>query len=116
VILAGGAINSPQLLQLSGIGPGALLQGLGIPVVRENANVGDHLSDHQGINYTWSMKVPTYNDELRPWWGKLRAGCNMSLAAAGRLRSRSTMAAGSSGRGPTWTGPTCSCISRRFPP
>ena len=85
VILAGGAINSPQLLQLSGIGPGALLQGLGIPVVRENGNVGDHLSDHQGINYTWSMQVPTYNDELRPWWGKLRAGVQYVLGGGGPL-------------------------------
>ena len=85
VILSGGAINSPQLLQLSGIGPGALLQGLGIPVIRDNANVGDHLSDHQGINYTWRMKVPTYNDELRPWWGKLIAGMKYVLAGSGPL-------------------------------
>ncbi|MFZ1348881.1 MAG: GMC family oxidoreductase N-terminal domain-containing protein, partial [Tabrizicola sp.] len=85
VILAGGAINSPQLLQLSGIGPGGLLKGLGIPVVVENANVGDHLSDHQGVNYTWSMQVPTYNDELRPWWGKLRAGLQYVLGGGGPL-------------------------------
>ncbi|MEY4697281.1 MAG: hypothetical protein RIT14_1709 [Pseudomonadota bacterium] len=85
VILSGGAINSPQLLQLSGIGPGALLQGLGIPVLRDNPNVGDHLSDHQGINYTWRMKVPTYNDELRPWWGKLIAGMKYVLAGSGPL-------------------------------
>jgi len=85
VILSGGAINSPQLLQLSGIGPGALLQSLGIPVLLENANVGDHLSDHQGINYTWSMNVPTYNDELRPWWGKLRAGMQYFLGGNGPL-------------------------------
>jgi choline dehydrogenase len=85
VILSGGAINSPQLLQLSGIGPGALLQSLGIPVVMDNANVGDHLSDHQGLNYTWSMTVPTYNDELRPWWGKLRAGMQYFLGGGGPL-------------------------------
>ncbi|MBC2836384.1 GMC family oxidoreductase [Paragemmobacter straminiformis] len=85
VILSGGAINSPQLLQLSGIGPAGLLQGLGIPVLRDNPNVGDHLSDHQGINYTWRMTVPTYNDELRPWWGKLVAGMKYVLAGAGPL-------------------------------
>ncbi len=85
VILSGGAINSPQLLQLSGIGPGALLQSLGIPVAMDNANVGDHLSDHQGLNYTWAMKVPTYNDELRPWWGKLRAGMQYFLGGNGPL-------------------------------
>ena len=85
VILSGGAINSPQLLQLSGIGPGKVLQSLGIPVLRDNANVGDHLSDHQGINYTWAMNVPTYNDALRPWWGKLRAGLQYVLTRGGPL-------------------------------
>jgi choline dehydrogenase len=85
VILAGGAINSPQLLQLSGIGPGNLLQSLGIPVVLDNPNVGDHLSDHQGINYTWAMTVPTYNDELRPWWGKVRAGLQYVIGGGGPL-------------------------------
>lgn len=85
VILSGGAINSPQLLQLSGVGPGALLQGHGIGVVQDNSNVGDHLSDHQGINYTWRMKVPTYNDLLRPWWGKLFVGMQYFLTGGGPL-------------------------------
>ncbi len=85
VILSGGAINSPQLLQLSGIGPGALLQGLGLPVLRDNPNVGDHLSDHQGINYTWRMKVATYNDMLRPWWGKAFVGLQYFLTGGGPL-------------------------------
>lgn len=85
VILSGGAVNSPQLLQLSGIGPGALLAEHGIPVLVDNPNVGAHLSDHQGINYTWRMRVPTYNDELRPWWGKLRAGLQYVLGGRGPL-------------------------------
>lgn len=85
VILAGGAINSPQLLQLSGIGPGALLQSLGIPVVKENANVGARMQDHHGINYTWRMTAPTLNDALRPWWGKLRAGLQYVLTRKGPL-------------------------------
>ena len=85
VILAGGAINSPQLLQLSGIGPGALLQSLGIGVLRDNPNVGARMQDHHGINYTWRMKVPTLNDALRPWWGKLRAGMQYILTQRGPL-------------------------------
>ena len=85
VILAGGAINSPQVLQLSGVGPGAVLQGLGIPVLRNNPNVGDHLSDHQGVNYTWRMRVPTYNDILRPWWGKAFVGMQYLLTRSGPL-------------------------------
>ena len=85
VILSGGAINSPQLLQLSGIGPAGLLQQHGIGVLLDNPNVGDHLSDHQGINYTWRMKVPTYNDLLRPWWGKLFVGVQYFLTGGGPL-------------------------------
>ncbi|MDQ2067338.1 GMC family oxidoreductase N-terminal domain-containing protein [Xinfangfangia sp. CPCC 101601] len=74
VILCGGAINSPQLLQLSGIGDGALLQEMGLQTLVDNPNVGAHLSDHHGINYTWQMKVPTYNNILRPWFGKALMG------------------------------------------
>lgn len=85
VILSGGAVNSPQLLQLSGIGPGALLQEFGIGVQVDNPNVGQHLNDHQGINYTWAMKVPTYNDILRPWWGKLFVGAQYFLTGGGPL-------------------------------
>lgn len=85
VILSGGAINSPQLLQLSGIGPAGLLQQHGVGVLLDNPNVGDHLSDHQGINYTWRMKVPTYNDLLRPWWGKLFVGAQYFLTGGGPL-------------------------------
>jgi len=47
--------------------------------------VGDHLNDHQGINYTWRMKVPTYNDILRPWWGKLLVGAQYVLTGGGPL-------------------------------
>ena len=85
VILSGGAINSPQLLMLSGVGPAAHLRDRGIAVVRDNANVGQHLNDHQGINYTWRMTVPTYNDILRPWWGKLLAGMQYFLGGRGPL-------------------------------
>ncbi len=85
VILSGGAVNSPQLLQLSGIGPGGLLHKHGIAVALDNSNVGDHLSDHQGLNYTWKMKVPTYNAILRPWWGKLVVGMQYVLLGQGPL-------------------------------
>ncbi|WP_209424337.1 GMC family oxidoreductase N-terminal domain-containing protein [Pararhodobacter sp. SW119] len=74
VILSGGAVNSPQLLMLSGVGPGQGLQAMGVPVRLDQPNVGAHLSDHQGLNYTWRARVPTLNDMLRPWWGKLRVG------------------------------------------
>lgn len=85
VILAGGAINTPQLLMLSGVGPGAALQAMGIPVVLDQPNVGANLNDHQGINYTWRMNVPTLNDRLRPWWGKMLVGAQWLLSGGGPL-------------------------------
>ncbi|MCV2863489.1 GMC family oxidoreductase [Albidovulum sediminicola] len=85
VILSGGAINSPQLLMLSGIGPAGHLKDHGIDVLADVPAVGQNLNDHQGINYTWRMKVPTYNDLLRPWWGKVYAGMKYFLAGSGPL-------------------------------
>jgi choline dehydrogenase len=84
-LISGGAINSPQILQLSGIGHASHLQPLGLDVRLANSNVGAHLQDHQGINYTYRMKVPTLNDELRPWWGKLRVGLKYLLTRNGPL-------------------------------
>ncbi|OBQ69959.1 GMC family oxidoreductase [Mesorhizobium erdmanii] len=85
IILSAGSINSPQLLQLSGVGPSALLQGLGIPVMHANENVGANLQDHVGINYTFKGKVPTLNQILRPWWGKLLVGMQYILTRSGPL-------------------------------
>ena len=85
VILAGGAVNSAQLLELSGIGPAKVLQAHGIGVRLANPNVGAHLQDHVGLNYTYRMKVPTLNDTLRPWWGKLRVGARYLMSRGGPL-------------------------------
>jgi choline dehydrogenase len=85
IILSGGAINSPQLLMLSGIGPAQHLQQHGIVVVQDNAHVGANLEDHVGLNYTYRMKVPTLNDTLRPWHGKLKAGLQYLLFRTGPL-------------------------------
>ncbi|TIU19799.1 MAG: choline dehydrogenase, partial [Mesorhizobium sp.] len=85
VILSGGSINSPQLLQLSGIGPSALLGALGIPVIHANENVGANLQDHVGINYTYRGRLPTLNQILRPWWGKLMVGMQYILMRSGPL-------------------------------
>jgi choline dehydrogenase len=85
VILSGGAINSPQLLMLSGIGPAKQLRDLGIAVRHDNPHVGQHLEDHVGLNYTYRMKVPTLNDELRPWHGKLKVGLQYLMFGSGPL-------------------------------
>ncbi|MCO6049881.1 GMC family oxidoreductase N-terminal domain-containing protein [Mesorhizobium sp. RP14(2022)] len=85
VILSGGSVNSPQLLQLSGIGPAALLREHGMEAVHESPQVGQNLQDHLGINYTWKAKLPTLNQLLRPWWGKALAGSQYLLLRRGPL-------------------------------
>ena len=85
VILSGGAVNSPQILQLSGIGDPDLLQRLGIPVISANANVGQHLQDHQGINYTWRATQPTLNQQFGSLWGKAMAGLRWLVMRKGPL-------------------------------
>ena len=85
VILCGGSVNTPQLLQLSGIGPADLLRGLGIPVFHANNHVGRNLQDHLGINYTYKANRPTLNQVLRPWWGKLLVGMRYLLTRDGPL-------------------------------
>jgi choline dehydrogenase len=57
VIVAAGAVASPQLLEVSGIGPGAVLNALGVPVVHENASVGENLQDHYMIGCQWPVKA-----------------------------------------------------------
>jgi choline dehydrogenase len=59
VILAGGAVNSPQLLQVSGIGPAALLAEHGIAVVADLPGVGENLQDHYVIATTYRLKAGT---------------------------------------------------------
>ncbi len=85
VILCGGSINTPQLLELSGIGDATRLGDLGIPVVHGNAQVGENLQDHLGINYTYRSNVPSLNQVLRPWWGKALAGMEYLLLRTGPL-------------------------------
>jgi choline dehydrogenase len=85
VIVAAGAVNSPQLLQLSGIGPAPLLKQNGVPVLLDMPQVGRNLQDHLGLNYTYRVKVPTLNDGLRPWHGKIKAGLQYLLLRRGPL-------------------------------
>lgn len=85
VVLSGGAINSPQLLQLSGIGPGDVLQSHGIDVLLDNACVGRYLQDHLGLNNHYRSSVPTLNQILGPWLGRLRVGLQFLLLRRGPL-------------------------------
>ena len=85
VILSAGAVNSPQLLQLSGIGPAKLLKSNGINVVQDVDGVGKHLSDHLGIDFVYRCNQSTLNDQLHPWYGKLLQGIRYVLTRQGPL-------------------------------
>ena len=85
VILAGGAINSPQLLQLSGVGDPALLTPLGIEMVESLPAVGENLQDHLAVSYFYKSRLATLNDELRPLLGKFRAGLRYARDRGGPL-------------------------------
>jgi choline dehydrogenase len=85
VILSSGAVNSPQLLQLSGIGPESVLKEANVSVVHHSPAVGKNLQDHLGVNYFYKSKVRTLNDQLRPWWGKLLQGMRYILTRTGPL-------------------------------
>ena len=68
VILCGGAFNSPQLLQLSGVGDPALLGSLGIPIVHELPAVGEHMQDHLEVYVQYSCKQPvSLQPQLKLW-------------------------------------------------
>jgi choline dehydrogenase len=85
VILCAGAVNSPQILQLSGIGPGATLSAHGISPLIDNPAVGGHLQDHLAVVHSFKATRPTLNDELHSTLGKLRAGLRYLLTRSGPL-------------------------------
>ena len=86
VLLAAGSIGSPQLLQLSGMGPGALLQGHGIEVRQDLPGVGENLQDHLQIRAAFKVQgVPTLNTLANSWWGKARIGLEYLLRRSGPM-------------------------------
>lgn len=86
VILAAGAINSPQLLELSGVGSGSRLQAFGIPVIQDAPGVGSNLQDHLQLRMSFRVSgVSTLNTLSSSWWGKMRIGLQYALTRAGPL-------------------------------
>ena len=86
VILSAGAINSPQLLQLSGIGPAALLQQHGIAVLHDTPGVGVNLQDHLQIRSVFQVRgVPTLNTLASSLWGKAKIGLEYAMKRSGPM-------------------------------
>jgi choline dehydrogenase-like flavoprotein len=86
VVLAGGAFNSPQLLQLSGLGPAKILRELGIAVIADMPGVGADLQDHLQVRMQLRCTEPiTANDVLNNWRHRYGAGLRYILQRKGLL-------------------------------
>ena len=86
VLLAAGALQTPQLLQLSGVGPRALLSEFGIPVVAAIEGVGENLQDHLQFRLQYECTKPiTTNDELNSLFGRMKIGLQWLFRRSGPL-------------------------------
>jgi choline dehydrogenase-like flavoprotein len=85
VILAAGAIGSPHILQLSGVGPGALLRRHGVPVVRDAPAVGANLQDHLQIRTVFKTTGGTLNSRVASLMGKAMIGLEYALLRSGPM-------------------------------
>jgi choline dehydrogenase len=86
VVLAAGAIGSPQLLQLSGIGPASLLAQQGIALVHELTGVGENLQDHLQIRAVFGVRgATTLNTLVHSWLGKARIGLQYLATQSGPM-------------------------------
>jgi choline dehydrogenase len=86
LVLAAGAIGTPQILQLSGLGPAELLQSLGIKVERDMPGVGANLQDHLQIRSVFKVSgAPTLNTRAAHWWGKAAIGLEYLLRRTGPM-------------------------------
>lgn len=86
VILSAGAIGSPKVLQLSGIGPAALLKGHGIDIVADLPGVGENLQDHLQIRAVFKVSgVKTLNALANSLFGKIKIGLEYALTRSGPM-------------------------------
>jgi len=86
VLLCAGALGSPKILMLSGIGPAAELTSHGITVVKDLPGVGQNLMDHPHATVKYEMTVPTLNMDLNPL-GMLKHGLNFLFRRRGAVTS-----------------------------
>jgi len=85
VVLSGGAFNSPQLLQLSGIGPAELLKQHGITPLLDQPAVGSNLQDHLCYDHVYRSKRPSLNEALLSWPARIGMAANYLLRRRGPL-------------------------------
>ncbi len=85
VVLSAGAIGSPQILQLSGIGDQSLLERVGVPLLHNLPGVGQNLQDHLQIRLVFKTSQRTLNDELNSYWKQFKVGLEYVLKRTGAL-------------------------------
>ena len=86
VLLCAGSLQSPQILQLSGVGTRALLEKFGIGVVHELPGVGENLQDHLQARVIFECTKPiTTNDDLKSWWRTLAIGLDYVFTRGGPM-------------------------------
>lgn len=85
VLLCGGAVGTPKLLQLSGIGDPKLLEQHGISVRHPLPAVGENLQDHHCVSYYYKSNIKTLNDEFRSLLGQFKAGVQYAFNRTGPL-------------------------------
>ena len=86
IILSAGALQSPQILQLSGIGPAALLREFNIPIIQDLPGVGENLQDHLQYRLIYELNQPiSTNVELSSLFGKIKIGLDWLLYRGGPL-------------------------------
>ncbi|MCE3602638.1 GMC family oxidoreductase N-terminal domain-containing protein [Massilia sp. P8910] len=85
-VLTAGAIGSPQILQLSGIGPAALLRDAGIAVQVDAPGVGDNLQDHLQLRMIYKVSnARTLNTTAASWFGKMKIGIEYAMFQSGPM-------------------------------
>lgn len=84
IVVSGGAVNSPRLLMLSGIGPAAHLREMGIEILADLPGVGENLQDHPGAQLALDVNVPTLNTDARGL-GALKQALEFAFARKGLL-------------------------------
>jgi choline dehydrogenase len=86
VLLCAGSLQSPQLLQLSGVGASSLLRQFDIPMVHELDGVGENLQDHLQARVIFECTRPiTTNDDLKSWWRVMKMGLEYGLTRGGPM-------------------------------
>ena len=94
IVLSGGAINSPQLLMLSGIGEAAQLADNGIAVVRDLPGVGKNMQDHLQARLVYKCNEPTLNDEVSSPFGQAKIGLKYLMFRSGPMTMAASLATG----------------------